>query len=58
MKNWVKAVIAAGSAAVGGLVTLAVLGKDENTDVVDADFEEVADDFPSEDEPTEEKAED
>lgn len=50
MKNWVKAVIGVGAAAVGGIVTLGILGRDEKTDIVDAEFKE-ADDNPFEEVP-------
>ena len=41
MKNWMKAVIGVGAAAVGGIVTLGILGRDEKIETIDADFEEV-----------------
>lgn len=41
MKGYVKALIGAGAAAIGGIVTLALVGREEKLDVVDTDFEEV-----------------
>lgn len=56
MKNWMKALIVTGAAAVGGLITLAVAGRSEETDVVDAEFTEATEnpfeEVPDDDEET------